>query len=368
MYRVKGVKDILPRMPKDGSVVLIGAGLEGRKQCLDCQNAGISPAALLDDDPKKQGWHCCGIPIMGVSAFHFTAKDCGFICIEAFRGLSDEEVMRKDVIAKTGLPADRLFLLDGRAFAEQALKRHMEEEDIKKDEAILRLRGVDIPNFLLWEEPVRSIFLTECGDLILPGVFHDDSAVGDGAYEDDTLGVQLDEDDVVFDCGANLGLFSAYAASKVNKVYAFEPVPKTYQIVQRVAALHNNIEACNFAISDKMGTARMTNLEALANNKLVDNMGNYGGDSVEVPCIALDDFVERNGIERVDFIKADIEGAESKMLLGAKNILQRFTPKLSICEYHLPDDPAVLERIIKDANPRYTVVHKEHKIFAYVKE
>lgn len=368
MYRVRHIRDVLINMPVGGRLVLIGAGLEGRKQCMDCQNEGISPAALLDDDPKKQGWHCFGVPIMAASVFPFTANDCAFICIEAFRGLSDEEVIRKDLIVKTGLPADRLFLLDGRAFAEKALRKHMESERIAQGEAVLHLHGADIPNFLLWEEPIRSIFLTECGDLILPGVFHDDSAVGDGAYEDDTLGVQLDEDDVVFDCGANLGLFSAYAASKAKKVYAFEPVPKTYQIVQQVAALHKNIEACNFAISDKMGTARMTNLEALANNKLVDNMGNYGGDFVEVPCIALDDFVERNGIDRVDFIKADIEGAESKMLLGAKNILQRFTPKLSICEYHLPDDPAVLERIIKDANPRYTVVHKEHKIFAYVKE
>ncbi len=180
--------------------------------------------------------------------------------------------------------------------------------------------------------------------------------------------MRLEPNDVVFDCGANLGLFSAYAASKAKTVYAFEPVPKTYQIMQQVAALHNNIEACNFAISDKTGMVRMTNTEALAGNKLINDIDNCGTTSVEVPCITLDEFVERNRIKRVDFIKADIEGAESKMLLGAKNILQRFEPKLSICEYHLPDDPVVLERIIKDANPRYTIVHKDHKIFAYVKK
>jgi hypothetical protein len=69
-------------------------------------------------------------------------------------------------------------------------------------------------------------------------------------------------------------------------------------------------------------------------------------------------------LSQVDFIKSDIEGYERNLLLGAKNTLKKFAPKLAICTYHLPDDPQVLESIIKDANPDYKVVHLRHKLFA----
>jgi hypothetical protein len=80
----------------------------------------------------------------------------------------------------------------------------------------------------------------------------------------------------------------------------------------------------------------------------------------------LDKFAEKNKLERVDFIKADIEGAERDLLRDATHVLRTFAPKLAICTYHLPDDPQVLERIIKEANPQYSVVHTRHKLFASV--
>ena len=59
----------------------------------------------------------------------------------------------------------------------------------------------------------------------------------------------------------------------------------------------------------------------------------------------IDQFVSENQIRKVDFIKADIEGAERYMLTGATDTLRRFAPKLAICTYHLKDDPQVLEDI-----------------------
>ena len=88
--------------------------------------------------------------------------------------------------------------------------------------------------------------------------------------------------------------------------------------------------------------------------------------SEKIVITTLDKFVEENKLERVDFIKADIEGAERDMLRGACNTLKTFAPKLAICTYHLPDDPEVLEKIILEANHNYTIVHLRHKLFAAV--
>ncbi|GMO44374.1 MAG: hypothetical protein Ta2B_25150 [Termitinemataceae bacterium] len=80
----------------------------------------------------------------------------------------------------------------------------------------------------------------------------------------------------------------------------------------------------------------------------------------------IDGFAAEKNIPRVDFIKADIEGAERDMLKGAANVLREFAPKLAICTYHLPDDPDVLENLILEANPKYKVVHLGGKLFAAV--
>jgi hypothetical protein len=54
------------------------------------------------------------------------------------------------------------------------------------------------------------------------------------------------------------------------------------------------------------------------------------------------------------------------MLKGARGVLKEFAPKLALCAYHLPDDPKVMEALIKDANPDYKIAHIRKKLFAAV--
>jgi hypothetical protein len=87
----------------------------------------------------------------------------------------------------------------------------------------------------------------------------------------------------------------------------------------------------------------------------------------KIKITTLDNFVHQENIKKIDFIKVDIEGAERDMLKGAYNVLKEFAPKLALCTYHFPDDPEVLEGLIKDANPNYRVVHISKKLFASCK-
>jgi FkbM family methyltransferase len=77
------------------------------------------------------------------------------------------------------------------------------------------------------------------------------------------------------------------------------------------------------------------------------------GLSESVKAVKIDTLVEELGLERVDFIKMDVEGAEVDALLGAKETISQFKPKLAICTYHRPTDPIEIRKILSQYNPNY---------------
>jgi len=175
----------------------------------------------------------------------------------------------------------------------------------------------------------------------------------------------LKSGDVVVDAGAWIGDFSALAAHLVGetgKVYAFEPSPQVMKWLKKTASFYKNLIPVPFGLgnlnqrlyfqNDEDGTGSFTDSE-VAGNLICESR-------------SLDDWVSENKIQRIDFIKADIEGFERKMLLGAKRVLQDFAPILSLCTYHSPDDPVVLEEIILEANPNYKIIQKRNKLFAFI--
>ncbi len=181
--------------------------------------------------------------------------------------------------------------------------------------------------------------------------------------------VCLASGDVVIDCGANMGLFSAVAAHAGCHAYAFEAIPSVIDdYLSGTASLYpGQIMICPYAVWDENGKLTFDiNEENIGASTGVERLRDENKKHVEVDAITLDDFVERREMTKVDFIKADIEGAERNMLRGAKNVLRTFAPKLSICTYHLPDDPCVLREIILDANPNYRIVEQYKKMYAYV--
>jgi FkbM family methyltransferase len=185
----------------------------------------------------------------------------------------------------------------------------------------------------------------------------------EGPYE--YKSIKLEKGDIVIDAGACIGEFSALAGIKGCRAYAFEPTPSVVDnFLAKTAKLNPNITICKYALSDKKGELAFYQ-SYISSTVLRRGVGPTSG-SIKVNAIDLDSFVHENNLERVDFIKADIEGSERYMLMGAKQVLRQYAPKLSICKYHLPDDPKVLCELILDANPNYIIEERWKKIYAYV--
>ena len=71
----------------------------------------------------------------------------------------------------------------------------------------------------------------------------------------------------------------------------------------------------------------------------------------QIETTSIDDFVRRNGIARIDFIKMDIEGAELVALQGAAATIRTFKPKLAIAVYHRPTDITAIPAWIDEDGP-----------------
>jgi len=187
----------------------------------------------------------------------------------------------------------------------------------------------------------------------------------EGPYELDE-NVFLKKNDIVIDGGANIGLFSAVASAKNCIVYAFEPFPYVIEkYLSKTASWNKNVNVCQYALWNEETILEFEqNFINIGASGVINTTESVN--KIKVQAIKLDDFVHKNNLPRVDFIKADIEGAERNMLIGARDVIREFSPKISICTYHLPDDKKVLREILLDIQPKYKIQEQFQKMYAYI--
>lgn len=142
----------------------------------------------------------------------------------------------------------------------------------------------------------------------------------------------VSEGDTIFDVGAHVGLHATLFSRWVGedgRILAFEPVPDTVWRLRETLALNRcgNVQVFQLALLDHVGSAMINVFDPKHADWNSFGLPRYGGvvptQSVEVPVDTLDAFCERMRIDRIDFLKIDVEGFEKSTLLGAIGMLER---------------------------------------------
>jgi FkbM family methyltransferase len=170
-----------------------------------------------------------------------------------------------------------------------------------------------------------------CGDAIFAGGFEE----AERRFVEDYLKAGM----TVLDIGAHGGYYTLLASRKVGRrgrVIAFEPSPRERQRLYQHLRINrcSNVLVERAAVSSYEGEAefffvdgRDTGCNSLRPPVVADSIR-----TLPVPVVTLDSALERLAIDRVDFLKMDVEGGELEVLKGAIKLLSQSYRPLILCE------------------------------------
>lgn len=181
------------------------------------------------------------------------------------------------------------------------------------------------------------------------------------------------ENDFVIDAGANMGHLSIFFSKQVGaggKVYCFEPDKFNVQFLNDNRHLNTDLQD-NIIIED---------LLLWNENKLVDfeEAGTVGSSAVwfsdnanvvKKQAVTLDSWAKEKKLEKLDFIKMDIEGAEIEALDGSIEVIKKYNPNFAIASYHIVNGQPTyikVEEFFKKINyPYRTVTFRGNEIITF---
>jgi len=141
-------------------------------------------------------------------------------------------------------------------------------------------------------------------------------------------------------CWGDTALYFAHKSGPSGKVYSFEFLEDNLRIFHRNLSL-NECLAKNIQIIQNPVWSKSGEDVAIAANGPGTHISHGGASDknlLKFKTLSIDDLVNSGSIEKADFIKMDIEGAELNALKGAEETIRRFKPKLAITVYHSLND------------------------------
>ncbi len=197
-------------------------------------------------------------------------------------------------------------------------------------------------------------------------------------FEGQVQGAKVLPGEIVLDCGAHVGIFTHHALKNgAAKVVAIEPDPTNLECLRRnfkdeiasgrVIVFPKGVWSHPDTLTFFLGDSPAVNSAVAAPDH------GFSGETMQIEVTTIDLIVQTLNLERVDYIKMDIEGAEREALQGAMNTLKQYRPRLFVDSYHRPDDSDVLPGIIRQAHADYALecgpcepILREHLLVPHV--
>ncbi|MFA5878108.1 MAG: FkbM family methyltransferase [Candidatus Staskawiczbacteria bacterium] len=161
-------------------------------------------------------------------------------------------------------------------------------------------------------------------------------------------GDDIEDNSVIIDIGANIGVFSLFAGQSENTtIYAYEPMSDNYDLLKEnigLNKLETNILPFNLAIgarSEKrkfyLGTSASHSFSPISespfNALYGDRVQEQKQKFIEINCVSLKNVFDRNNIQKCDILKMDCEGAEFEILYNLPEEYFKMIKKIRL-EYH----------------------------------
>lgn len=169
-------------------------------------------------------------------------------------------------------------------------------------------------------------------------------------------------------CTGDTAIVFSKAVGKHGRVYAFDPVQDHIDICKHNFARpgYENIRVFPFGLSDTSVEAPPIHLDYYM--PWFNGIGLPAG--TPIPLRTIDALVAEGKIEKIDFLKLDVEGAEMSVIRGALSSIKRFKPKMAISIYHKPNDLFEICNFLYDQGlgyhfylDHYTIHHEENILY-----
>lgn len=143
---------------------------------------------------------------------------------------------------------------------------------------------------------------------------------------------EIQPDDVFYDIGANIGLYSVFASQVCSSTFSFEPYPPNYKQLQKNLSYNpGESEIYQLALSDSNGEIQFSAPE----DTVGYGTGKIGEGSKTVKTVRGDLLISKEGLESPDIVKIDVEGAEALVIDGMSSAISDC--RRIYCEIHIGD-------------------------------
>ncbi len=314
---------------------LFGAGNVGIKVCEDLYKYCTSwdVLGILDNDPDKEGRHICGVQVFLPEVLrkydlnNIVVLICNWKTNAIARQLHELGVRHYYSAIHLDVPKEfretcHQSIIDSTDI--EWLKQRVADDYSRfLVDAIVEKRRTGFFDYTDIRSEGNEYFIDEFFTRNGYEVFIDG-----GGYDGDTI----DE-------------FVQWTQGHYNKIYTFEPQSDKSEMIEKKLWKYNGkVELIKKGLYDCQKELSFWSGNHLLSGKIDNKSGNTLIQTIDIDSVIHD---------MVTFIKMDIEGAEFKALLGAKNTIKKYKPNLAICIYHKPEDIWTIPRFIDSLVPEY---------------